>query len=211
MNTVINIGIDVHKDSYSLCSYSFATKQAFGQTRIASNSNLVIKYVRKLQESQPNVEVLCGYEAGPTGYGLYRDLEKAGIGCVIMAPTTLPKASGNRVKNDKLDAMELSKHLAFGTYSAVHVPTSEDEAVKNYTRLRNTRVDALKKAKQNLLSFLLRCGRVWADRLFSCRSIWVLTRQYRATLVKVRRGGMVRGMVCTTGFDFSSSGMICPV
>ena len=103
MNTVINIGIDVHKDSYSLCSYSFATKQAFGQTRIASNSNPVIKYVRKLQESQPNVEVLCGYEAGPTGYGLYRDLEKAGIGCVIMAPTTLPKASGNYVKNDRLD------------------------------------------------------------------------------------------------------------
>lgn len=163
MNTVINIGIDVHKDSYSLCSYSFATKQAFGQTRIASDSNLVIKYVRKLQEAQPNVEVLCGYEAGPTGYGLYRDLEKAGIGCVIMAPTTLPKASGNRVKTDRLDAMELSKHLAFGTYSAVHVPTSEDEAVKNYTRLRNTRVDALKKAKQNLLSFLLRSGRVFSE------------------------------------------------
>jgi len=163
MSTVINIGIDVHKDSYSLCSYSFATKQAFGQTRIASDSKLVIKYVRKLQESQPNVEVLCGYEAGPTGYGLYRDLEKAGIGCVIMAPTTLPKASGNYVKNDRLDAMELSKHLAFGTYSAVHVPTSEDEAVKNYTRLRNTRVDALKKAKQNLLSFLLRYGRVFSE------------------------------------------------
>jgi transposase len=59
--------------------------------------------------------------------------------------------------------MELSKHLAFGTYSAVHVPTSEDEAVKNYTRLRNTRVDALKKAKQNLLSFLLRYGRVFSE------------------------------------------------
>ncbi len=41
MGTVINIGIDFHKDSYSLCSYSFATKQAFGQTKIASNSNLV--------------------------------------------------------------------------------------------------------------------------------------------------------------------------
>jgi transposase len=159
MNSVINIGIDVHKDSYSLCSYSFATNQAFGQTRIGSDNDLVIKYVRRLQKEQPDVEVLCGYEAGPTGYGLYRDLQKAGIGCVIIAPTTLPKASGNRIKKDRLDAMELSKHLAFGTYSAVHVPTAEDEAVKNFTRLRNTRVDALKKAKQNLLSFLLRVGR----------------------------------------------------
>ncbi len=163
MNTVIHIGIDVHKDSYSLCSYSFATKQFFGQTKIASNSNLVIKYVKKLLEGQSNMEVLCGYEAGPTGYGLYRDLEKEGIACVIMAPTTLPKASGNRVKNDRLDAQDLAKHLAWGTYSAVHVPTSEDEAVKNFTRLRNTRVNAMKKAKQNLLAFLLRSGRVFTE------------------------------------------------
>jgi len=48
MNTVIQIGIDVHKDSYSLCSYSFETRQAFGQSRIASNNQMVVKYVRKL-------------------------------------------------------------------------------------------------------------------------------------------------------------------
>jgi transposase len=163
MNTVINIGIDVHKDSYSLCSYSFTTKQSFGQTKIASNSNLVIKYVKKLLEGQSNTDVLCGYEAGPTGYGLYRDLEKEGIACVIMAPTTLPKASGNRVKNDRLDAQNLAKHLAWGTYSAVNVPTTEDESVKSFTRLRNTRKEALKKAKQNLLSFLLRTGKTYAE------------------------------------------------
>ena len=59
--------------------------------------------------------------------------------------------------------MELSKHLTWGTYSAVHVPTSEDEAVKNYTRLRNTRKESLKKAKQNLLSFLLRMGCAFSE------------------------------------------------
>ncbi len=163
MNNVIQIGIDVHKDSYSLCSYSFATKQAFGQTRIAGKNALVIKYVQKLLAGQPGIEVLCGYEAGPTGYGLYRDLEKAGIACVIMAPTTLPKATGNRVKNDRLDAQSLALHLAWGTYSAVSVPTEEDEAVKNFTRMRNARKYALKKAKQNLLAFLLRTGRTFSE------------------------------------------------
>ena len=163
MNTVIQIGIDVHKDSYSLCSYSFATKQPFGQTRIASNNALVIKYVQKLLAGQPDTKVLCGYEAGPTGFGLYRDLMKADIACVIMAPTSLPKAPGNRVKNDRLDAQALAQHLAWGTYSAVCVPTTEDEAVKNFTRMRNARKEALKKAKQNLLSFLLRTGRTFSE------------------------------------------------
>jgi len=170
MTNVIHIGIDVHKDSYSLCSYSFATKQSFGQTKIASKDSLVIKYVQRLQKEQPNSEVLCGYEAGPTGFGLYRELEKTGIACVLMAPTSLPKAPGNRVKNDRLDAQELAQHLAWGTYSAVHIPTSEDEAVKDYTRMRNARVLALKKAKQNLLSFLLRTGRTFTEG----KSYWTL-------------------------------------
>jgi transposase len=159
MNTVIYIGIDVHKDSYSLCSFLFSSGTSFGQSRIGSKSKLVVKYVHKIRELHPECKVLCGYEAGPTGYGLYRDLEKAGIPCVIMAPTSLPKAPGNRVKNDRLDAMNLAKQLAWGTYSPVYVPTPQDEAVKNYTRLRNTRKLALKKAKQNLLAFLLRLGR----------------------------------------------------
>jgi len=159
MNTVIQIGIDVHKDSYSLCSYSFETKQPFGQSRIASNNQMVVKYVRKLLADRPGCTAVCGYEAGPTGYVLYRELRDAGIPCVIMAPTSLPKAPGSRVKNDRLDAQALAQHLAWGTYSTVHVPTVQDEAVKNFTRLRNARKESLKRAKQNLLSFLLLMGR----------------------------------------------------
>jgi transposase len=163
MNTVVYIGIDVHKDAYTLSSFLFSTNSVFGQSKIASKSDLVKKYVARIKKTYPGFDVLCGYEAGPTGYGLYRDLERYGIPCVIMAPTTIPKASGDRVKTDRLDASNLSKHLAFGTYSAVQVPTAKDEAVKNFTRLRNTRKKALKKAKQNLLSFLLRVGRVYPD------------------------------------------------
>ncbi|MCF7943771.1 MAG: IS110 family transposase [Spirochaetia bacterium] len=163
MNTVVYIGIDVHKDTYALSSFLFSTNSIFGQSTIASKSELVKKYVTRIQKEYPDFDVLCGYEAGPTGYGLYRDLERYGIPCVIMAPTTLPKASGDRVKNDRLDSQYLSKQLAFGTYSAVHVPTATDAAVKNFTRLRNTRKTALKKAKQNLLSFLLLVGRAYPE------------------------------------------------
>ena len=163
MTTVIHIGIDVHKETYSLSSFIFSTNQHFGETRIEGKNSLVIRYVQHLIKEHEECEVLCGYEAGPTGFGLYRDLVKADIPCVVMAPTTLPKAPGARVKTDKLDARELARHLAYGTYKAVHVPTPEDEAVKNFTRLRNTRVLALKKAKQNLTSFLLRMSRSYNE------------------------------------------------
>jgi transposase len=170
MNTVIHIGIDVHKDSYSLCAYDFSTNQSFAQMRIESRNELVVNYVERLLSNHEgrDVTILCGYEAGPSGYGLYRYLDERNIPCVLMAPTSLPKAPGSRVKNDRLDAMELAKHLAYGTYSAVSVPTLEDEAVKDYTRMRNARVEALKKAKQNLLSFLLRRSRSFSEG----RSYW---------------------------------------
>jgi transposase len=165
MNNIIHIGIDVHKDSYSLCAYNFSNNQAFAQMKIESKDELVVNYVKRIISKYENqsVEVLCGYEAGPSGFGLYRHLQSADIACVLMAPTSLPKAPGNRVKNDRLDALELAKHLAYGTYNAVSIPTVEDEAVKDYTRMRNARVLALKKAKQNLLSFLLRKGKSFSE------------------------------------------------
>lgn len=163
MNTVMNIGIDVHKDSYSLSAFNFSRNMNFAQSRMESKSSLVIKYIERLKMEYEGDDFVCGYEAGPTGYGLYRDHERAGIPCVIMVPTTLPKACGNRVKNNRLDSEELARNLAFGTYSAVHVPTPQDEAAKDHTRLRNARVEALKKAKQNLLAFLLRMGRSFSE------------------------------------------------
>jgi transposase len=45
------------------------------------------------------------YEAGPTGYGLCRGLQKAGYGCVVMAPTTMSNQDAKkRVKTDRIDA-----------------------------------------------------------------------------------------------------------
>ena len=90
MNTVIYIGIDVHKDSYSLCAYHFKNNQAFAQMKIESKDNLVVKYVHRLVGEHEDIEILCGYEAGPSGFGLYRHLQCAGIPCVLMAPTSLP-------------------------------------------------------------------------------------------------------------------------
>src|SRR5437588_8034595 len=51
------------------------------------------------------------YEAGPTGYGLARELAKRGVGCVVAAPSKIPRASGDRVKTDRRDAEHLVRLL----------------------------------------------------------------------------------------------------
>lgn len=80
-----------------------------------------------------------------------------------MAPTSWPKAPGSRVKINRPDAPELAKHLAYESHSIVSIPTVEDEDVKDYIGILNTRAEARKKAKQNLFSFLLRKGKSFSE------------------------------------------------
>ena len=165
MSTVICIGIDVHKDTYSLCSYNPENGNVFYQTKCPSATENVERYMRKIQKEYPGCGVECCYEAGPTGYVLQRELARDGYKCVIMAPTTIVKPQGGvKVKNDQRDAESLSKALCFGQYKEVYVLDKKDEAVRNYTRMRDDRNDARKRARQQLLSFLLRMGKVYQGK-----------------------------------------------
>ena len=44
------------------------------------------------------------YEAGPTGYGLYRLIVELGHACPVVAPSLTPKKPGDRVKTNRRDA-----------------------------------------------------------------------------------------------------------
>jgi transposase len=75
--------------------------------------------------------VRAAYEAGPTGYGLARELTKRGVGCVVAAPSKIPRASGDRVKTDRRDAEHLVRPLLAGKLHAVRVPGAEEEALRD--------------------------------------------------------------------------------
>ncbi len=90
MESIIYVGMDVHKDSYSICCYKSNEDKYYYEKKIIAESKRVIRYLESVKkELGEEVLFLCGYEAGPTGFGLYRDLQKAGYSCVIMAPTSL--------------------------------------------------------------------------------------------------------------------------
>jgi transposase len=95
----------------------------------------------------------------------------SGIDCVILAPTTMAIARNDKsVKTDKRDAANIAKCLAYNTYSSVYVPTKEDNAVKEYIRMRNDAKDALKRIKQQILAFCTRNGK----RFTEGRNYWTL-------------------------------------
>ena len=102
--------------------------------------------------------VRVAYEAGPTGYGLARELVKRGAECVVAAPSKIPRASGDRVKTDRRDAELLVRLLFAGKLHAVRVPGAEEEALRDLVRAREqVRVD-LMRCRHRLSKLLLRHG-----------------------------------------------------
>ena len=164
MESIIYVGIDVHKDTYSICSYDPRTDKYLYEHKMKAETKNVLKYLESVKKQiGEEIMFVCGYEAGPTGFGLCRDLLKADISCVVMAPTSLKRSCGKKMKTDKIDAKLLAKDLFTKDYSPVHLSTQKEEAIKEYCRMRREIMTELKTVKQVLLSFLLRQGKKYED------------------------------------------------
>jgi transposase len=150
--------MDVHKESFSLCSFTIDEDKASHYQRTDANFKNVLKYLEHLRTIYgDDVNFVCGYEAGCLGYSLYHQLTDHNVNCVILAPTTmLEQRSRKRIKTDKRDAEIIARCLAQHNYSPVHIPTEKDEQTKEFLRMRDDHKLALKKVKQQILAFCLR-------------------------------------------------------
>src|SRR5712672_2475856 len=99
-------------------------------TTEAATRKLVTKLAAKYRQL-----TFC-YEAGPTGYGLYRLIRKLGHDCIVAAPSLIPKKPGDRVKTNRRDAVGLAKLLRAGELTAVWVPDERHEAMRDLSRAR---------------------------------------------------------------------------
>jgi transposase len=100
----------------------------------------------------------AAYEAGPTGYGLARELAVRGVECVVAAPSKIPRASGDRVKTDRRDAEHLVRLLLAGKLHPVRVPGAEEEALRDLVRARDGVRQDLMRHRHRLSKLLLRHG-----------------------------------------------------
>ncbi len=159
----IYIGLDVSKEKIAV---GLAEAGRKGEVRyygeIANRADAVRKLAEKLAGRHGRL-CFC-YEAGPTGYGLYRQLSGLGHECLVVAPSLVPTRPGLQVKTDRRDAVALAALLRAGELSSIWVPDETHEAMRDLCRARETTVSDLRRARQHLLSFLLKHGRVFEGR-----------------------------------------------
>lgn len=103
------------------------------------------------------------FEAGPTGYGVYRQAQALGHGCIVVAPALIPKRAGERVKTNRRDAVTLARLHQAGELTGVWAPDPAHEAVHDLARAREAAADDLRRKRQQLLSFLLRHSRIYSS------------------------------------------------
>jgi transposase len=178
MNTTIFVGLDVHKATVSV---AVAEGQRGGEVRhlgtFPNRADQIARVAQRLAREGRRLS-FC-YEAGPCGYGLYRQLMGLGHDCIVVAPSLIPVKAGDRVKTDRRDALMLAKLHRAGELTAVWVPDASHEAMRDLVRARATAVRVLGKARQHLQGFLLRHGRLYAGK-----KGWTLA--YRRWLATVR-------------------------
>jgi len=127
-------------------------------TTEAAIRKLVAKLVAKYRD------LMFCYEAGPTGYGLYRLLKSLGHECLVVAPSLIPKKAGDRVKTNRRDAVSLAKLLRAGELTAVWVPDERHEAMRDLSRARLAVKKDLQGKRQQISSLMLRLGRIYPGK-----------------------------------------------
>lgn len=116
-------------------------------------------------------ELRCAYEAGACGYDIYRMCTRLSINCVVIAPSLIPRKSGDRVKTDRRDALKLCRCLRNGDLTPVWIPGPNHEALRDLVRGREmVLVDRMRirhRIQRTLLRQGIRCPektRAWGQR-----------------------------------------------
>lgn len=167
MTSIIYIGMDVHTTNFTLCCYTMDSEREFATVQTKPEYREILKYMDRIRKQRgEDCRFVCGYEAGCLGYSLHNQLRAHGVDCVILAPSTMPQEKGKRIKTDPRDAAKIAKCLAFHLYSPVYVPDAEDDAVKEYIRMRDDVNSDLKRTKQQIIAFCTRHGFSFEGKTF---------------------------------------------
>jgi transposase len=149
------VGLDVHARSVTAAAIDGLTGELV-QARLSPSHEQIRSWLSGLAGP-----VAVAYEAGPTGFGLYRALTASGIRCEVVAPSKLQRPTGDRVKTDAKDAVHLARLLRLDEVTSVAIPSVEQEAARDLVRAREDVRGDLMRARHRLSKLLLRHGLVY--------------------------------------------------
>jgi transposase len=151
------VGLDVHKETIAVAVAEADGGKPWSYGEIANDPAQVRKLVRALRGE--GRELRMAYEAGPTGYGLQRQLSKLGADCVVVAPSRIPRSVSERKrKNDRRDAELLARLLRSGDLVPIWIPAPEHEAFRDLVRARFSAKQDVRRHDHQLTKALLRWG-----------------------------------------------------
>lgn len=195
------VGLDVSKATIAVGIANEGREAPRYYGEILNTPESIRKLITKLSEEGHRIKT-C-YEAGPTGYGVYRFLNALGIECCVVAPSLIPKRAGDRIKTDRRDALRLAQLHRAGELTAIYVPTEDDEALRDLVRAREVTKEDQLRARHHLSKFLLRheinapenvkrnwtkAHRAWLDVLkFEQPALTVTFQEYLHTLDEIEQ------------------------
>src|SRR4051812_39483148 len=166
-------------DHHSVAYVGFDTSKTKHAVAVAEGGREgEVRYLGEIEATPAAVERLLGklahryktlhvcYEAGPTGYGLYRHIRALGYACDVIAPSLVPMRPGDRVKTNRRDAVTLARLLRAGELMPIWVPDEIHEAVRDLVRAREAAARDLRHKRQQALSFLRH------ERIFTGHRPW---------------------------------------
>jgi transposase len=158
MGPTVLVGLDVHARQTHATVLDRATGQVSACKLHGSPEEAVLPFLARLGPS-----IVAVYEAGPTGFGLAREAGRRGLDVRVIAPGSIPRAPGDKVKTDKRDSLRLLRQLAAGELTFVFVPTVADEHFRDLVRAIEDLRGELMRARHRLSKLLLRHGHRYQD------------------------------------------------
>jgi transposase len=135
------------------------------------------RFIRRLQQEGHDLRV-C-YEAGVSGYDLYRRVKALGVTCEVVAPSLTPRRPGQRIKTDRRDGRKLVGLYRAGELTVIHVPDQGEEALRDLVRCREAVRQDVGRWRHRLLKLLLRQGRVYSGGRHWSLGHWAWVRRQR--------------------------------
>lgn len=191
-----SIGLDVHARSISACALDHLTGELAQRTFPDPIPQDIIDWAAGF--AGPTRAV---YESGPTGFSLARSLNASGLECVVGATSKMLRPSGDRVKNDKRDAVLLARMLSTGNIPEVRIPDPEQEAAKDLVRMREDARSELTAAKLRFSHFLLRKGHAYekGKKTWTRKHMdWIRTLKFDTALDKAVFDELLAGVLAAT-------------